>query len=734
MLKKICILIVFSYNCNLFAQSNKTTKLKDSVKNIFDSTKTLENVNIISKKPLVEVKADRTIINVEQSINATGSNALELLQKSPGVQVDNNDNISLKGKTGTKIYIDGKLIQLDSKNLAEYLKSLNSADIELIELITSPSAKYDASGSAGVINIKLKKSKKIGFNGNLSSTYAQGIHARFNEAVNINYRNKNINIFGNLSYNSGNNQNDIYLYRIQKDTIYDQHSLNSGQRESYNAKVGLDYFINSKNTIGVLVTSNTNNRDFLNNSNTSIINNANGKFIKTLAANNSQMNNSSNNNYNVNYKYADTNGLEINFDADYLNYMGRGNSYQPNYFNDTNKNLIERVISKTTTPTDINIYSFKLDFEQNLWKGKLSYGLKYSNVSTINALNYFDIIDNLTTINTTYSNSFDYTENVNALYLSYVKKLNPKYDIQIGLRVEESNTLGILKRADGIIQADNRVENNYLDFFPNLSFNWTINKKNTLGISYSRRIDRPDYQDLNPFEFKLDQLTYEKGNPFLKPQYTDNIEITHGFMNKLNTTIGFSNIQNFANQITDTIKNATYIQIQNIATQKIFSLNIGMPTRFNTWWNGYANIWANYISFSGVISGKPVSLAYPTFGAYLQQTFNLGKDYSLEISGWFNGPAYFATTWRTKSQGEVNLGLQKQILNKKGTIKLSVTDIFRTTPWDATSDFGGLYIHGRGNWESQTVRLSFAYNFGNKNIKNARNRSTGLEQESKRVK
>ncbi|MEP7142492.1 MAG: TonB-dependent receptor [Ferruginibacter sp.] len=241
----------------------------------------LQGVTITSKKPMIEVKADKTIFNVEASINATGSNALELLQKSPGIQVDNNDNISMKGKTGVRVYVDGKMMQLDTKDLAAYLKSINSNDIEAIEMISNPSAKYDASGNAGIINIRLKKNKKFGTNGSANLGLVQGVTPKGNGSVNLNYRDKKINLFSNVSANIGDYQNTLKLYRIQKDTLYDQKSININSNKNINIKAGADYFINSKSTIGVMATTSFGNNEWTSTSTTPIYYQPTGEFIKS---------------------------------------------------------------------------------------------------------------------------------------------------------------------------------------------------------------------------------------------------------------------------------------------------------------------------------------------------------------------------------------------------------------------------------------------------------------------
>ncbi len=696
----------------------------------------LQGVTVTSKKPMIEVRADKTIFNVEASINATGSNAYELLQKSPGVTIDNNDNISMKGKTGVKVYVDGKIMQLDTKDLSAYLKSINSNDIEAIEMISNPSAKYDASGNAGIVNVRLKKNKKFGTNGSANIGVVQGVTPKGNASVALNYRDKKINLFSNISANIGRYQNNMALCRIQKDTLYDQVNLNHNYDKSTNVKAGADYFINNTSTVGVLVTTNFGDQRFTSESNTPITYTPTGVFIKKLQASNNVPGSRTNANFNVNYRYADTSGREINFDADYGIFRGTGRSYQPNnYFNDGNS-LLYSIINRSYTPTDIDIRTVKIDLEQKLGKGKFGYGGKTAFVTTKNTYDFFnDDAQGLPVKNLARSNKFKYTENVNALYVNYQQQLNTKWSIQGGVRMEQTNSKGELTREDGILQADNLVKRNYLDYFPSGAVTWNLHKNHTLNLTYSRRIDRPSYQDLNPFENKLDELTYEKGNAFLRPQYTDNITLTHTFMGLINTSVSYSHVKDYATIVTDTFKNATFIQQQNLATQNIFGANIGSSTPITKWWSGYANVWISYQKFNGTVGGKSLKVTIPLYGAYLQQTFTLGKDYTAEISGYFNGPGIWGATWRNKSQGGLDIGLQKLFLQKRATVKVSVTDILHTaSPWRAISDFGGVYIKGTGTWESQTVRLNFSYRFGSNQIKSSRDRKTGLESESKRIK
>jgi iron complex outermembrane receptor protein len=720
------------YTSGFMLANNETFHVPDLTLKAED--KKLQDVVITSRKPMIEVKADKIVFNIENSINATGSNALELLQKSPGVMVDNNDNISMKGKSGVAIYIDGKPSPLDAKSLADYLRSINSGDIEAIEMISNPSAKYDASGNAGIINIRLKKNKNFGTNGNVSLGFTQGITPKGNGSASLNYRDKKVNIFSNVSGALGNEESDLSLYRIQNDTIYDQHTRMIHKRKNTNIKAGADYFIDDKNTIGVLVNSNISGGSFNTSGNTIIRDEASEQLVKTLKASNYVPNSHINSDFNLNYKYKDTNGTEINFDGDYGLFHSRGSSYQPNYYYSPDNTLDYTVINGNKTPIDINIYTAKLDVTHKLGKGQLSYGGKVAYIKTDNTFDFFNYTDNVPIKDMSLSNQFVYTENVNAAYVDYSRTFNTKWSLQAGLRAEQTNSKGVLTRADGEIQSDNTVKRSYLNLFPTAALTYNLSAKHTLGLTYSRRIDRPDYEDLNPFETKLDQLTFVKGNAFLKPQYTDNVALNYTFMSMVNVNLSYSHVRDYAVQITDTINgNATYLQKQNIAAQQIVGLNVGSPISIKNWWNGYVSLWYNYQTIKGTFNNVTVNLKSPGYGIYMQNSFSLGKDYTTELSGWFNGKG-IESAWIIKPMGGMDIGIQKKFMDKRASVKLSVTDLFHTMHARVSSNYGGTNIDVSQTNESRTVRLNFSYRFGSNQIKAARQRKTASESEGGRIK
>ncbi|MBA2249630.1 MAG: TonB-dependent receptor [Chitinophagaceae bacterium] len=697
------------------------------------SSVSLKEVSVETKKPMIEVMADKTIFNVESSINATGSNAFELLQKSPGVSIDKDDNISMQGKNGIKIYIDGKPSQMSGPDLAAYLKSINSADMESIEMITNPSAKYDAAGNAGIINIKLKKNKKYGANGNISSGIAIAPHTRYNNSFSINFRDKKINLFSNYSNNLGPNQFIFNLYRIQKDTTYDQHSTNYSENKTHNVKAGFDYFLDAKNTIGAVITANFNNNRSITSSNTVITPNNTGTANRILYADNDIPGTRSNVDYNVNYRYANTKGSEFNIDADMVNFRRTGSSYQPNYYRDpVNNTLLDERIYMNNTPTNIDIYIVKADYEKNFYKGRLGFGGKYSDVKTKNTFDFYNVYSGVNVKDIDRSNKFNYDENVNALYVNYNRPLGKKTKIQAGVRMENTKSEGNL--ISFVSQPDDNVKRNYTNFFPSGAISYTLNPKNSLNLNYSRRIDRPNYQDLNPFENKLDELTYQKGNAFLRPQYTNSFQLSHTFKSRYVTSIGYSHIQDYFARIIDTLGNKSFLTQKNLAQQNIFSLNISAPVTLAKWWNAFFTFNGYHSAYRANFgAGKIVNVNVDAFSLFTQQTFSIKKGPTFELSGLFNSPSVWGGTFKTRSFGFADVGVQQQFLKGSATIKVSYTDFLHTLHWLAVSDYGGSVITASGHPESQQLKINLSYRFGNKQVKAAAQRKAVSDEENKRL-
>lgn len=705
---------------------------------IVKASSNLKAVVVNSKKPMVEVKADKTILNVEGSINAVGQDALELLRKAPGVLLDKDDNISLSGKNGVQIYVDGKPTPLSGTDLTAFLKTIQSSQVESIEIITNPSAKYEAAGNAGIINIKLKKNKSFGTNGSVTAGYAVGIFPKYNAGVSLNHRNKKINVFSNYNYNWNRTENHFDLYRNLADTIFDQHSLMANKNQSHGFKAGLDYFASKRSTIGLMVNGNFLRNNFANNSKTNIYYQPTNSLVKILEAKNTNAMKRDNANFNLNYRYADTAGRELNVDADYGLFRIKGDQLQPNYYYSASGNYLYDVVYNMLAPTDIDIYSLKADYEQNLKKGRLGFGGKISFVNSGNDFQRYNVYGNVKDLDKERSNNFDYKENINAGYVNYNKQFKGIM-VQAGVRVENTNSEGRsrgLKRVNNTyVTYDSSFNRHYTDLFPSVAVTFNKNPMMQWGISYSRRIDRPAYQDLNPFEFKLDEYTFQKGNTALRPQYTNTISVTNTYKYKLTTALSYSHVNDVFTQLVDVVDTSkSFISKRNIATQDIASLNISYPFQYK-WYGMFVNFngyYSHYISDS-LGPNRKVNLDVTAFNLYMQHSAKLGKGFTAELSGFYNSPSLWGGTFKSKEMWSVDAGLQKSLWKSKANLKVSVSDIFHSLKFSGVSQYAGQYTKASGGFESRQLKINFTYRFGNTQVKAARQRKSGADDESKRV-
>lgn len=692
--------------------------------------KQLEDVKIVAKKPLVEVFADKTVFNVQNSIGAAGLSAFEVLRKAPGVVIDNSENLIVEGKTGVQIYVDGKPSVLAGQDLVNYLKSISSNDVDIVEIITQPSSKYEAAGTAGIVNIKLKKDKKLGANGSVATGYTIGRYARYNNSLSVNNRTKMFNFFGSYSNRFENNYNFINLNRTQSNTVFDSKTETVSNNNINNLKVGVDFFKNAKNTFGFVFNGNFNNNFADGGTRTPITIVGANSPLQVLIASTHVKTRSYNLQQNFNYRYVGNDGKSLSTDLDFGQFDNDRTNYQPNsYFNGSQTILLQEFKYKMNTPININIISLKTDYEQDLLKGKISLGFKTSLVKTDNTFNFYNIINNTDVLDVNRSNQFKFSENINAGYFNFNKKY-AKINFQAGIRVEQTISEGNLISTQ--VNKNNTVNRNYVDYFPSCGITYNQNQNNAWQLNYGRRIERPSYQTLNPFEMQIDELSFQRGNPFLQPQYIDNYKIGHTYKYKLNTTLSYSFINDFFAQITQAEgANKNYIQTKNVATQEVWNLGISYPFAAAKWWDVYFSVNASNSSFKGR-DNSFISITQNTFNFYGQNTFSLPKKIKMEVSGWFSSPSVWGGTYRTQSLGSLDLALQKKIFKEKFNLKLTVSDVLFTAPWNGEFSNSDLIIVGNGGQDSRQFRVNLSYNFGNSNLKNTQ-RNSSIEEENKRI-
>ena len=717
------------YKSNSFTIDN-SNKTFESILMEYNS-EALEEVTVVAERPMIQVQADKTVFNVANTINAIGDSCFELLRKAPGIIIDNSDNIIVEGKAGVLFYIDDRPSVLRGQDLVNFLKTLQASDIDNIEIITQPSSRYDAEGNAGIINIKLKRDKSLGTNGSVALGLTVGDFARYNNSISFNNRNKKTSLYGTYSNNFGQSTSFINLNRTQNDINFDARSNSVFDSNSNNLRLGFDYYANDKSTFGIIATGNFNNSTSETDSRTPIRPISQQNPDEVLVSGSDSDNKTSNIFTNLNYRFKDTLGHSLNIDLDFGKYNSERFNLQPNrYFNGDETQLLSENIVFFDTPIAISILSGQTDYKQNAFKGVLSAGIKFSKVYTENSFDAFDRTNGANDLDESQSNDFDYDEQIYAAYFNYNIKFK-KINIQFGLRMENTVSDGQLTSLQN--SQDDRVKRNYTNWFPSGGMTYQIDRKNTLSLNYSKRIQRPNYRSLNPFQYRIDELSFRQGNPFLQPQYTDNLKLSHTYNYRLTTSISYTVVSDFFAQITEAGPNNTNFIIQrNVANQKVINLGISYPTKFNDWWNIYVSLNA-YRSIYEATNPDFVETQQNTLSLYAQNTFKLSKGLIAEVSGWFNSPTVWAGTYQTESLGALNIAFQKRFMDDKLTARLAFNDILFTSPWRGTTRFGNLFIDGNGGSDSRQVRFNLTYNFGRNEIKKERKRKTGIEDEKNRI-
>ncbi|WP_160712713.1 outer membrane beta-barrel family protein [Chitinophaga solisilvae] len=697
------------------------------------NSKTLKAVDVTAIKPFIEKGAGKTVLNVENSIAAAGNTALDILKRAPGVQLDNSENIKLKGTTVT-VMIDGKLTYLSGEELTNMLKNTPAESISQIEIITSPSAKYDASGNGGIINIKTKKGKLTGVNGTVSGTLSQAKYGYYNVNGNINWRTTKFNLFGDL----GRADRKVLVTREYRRTITDKDvttflaqdlwQRNNFKRNAY--KVGFDYFLNDKHTIGVLANGygNSFNNQIFSETRLGKPGMSPDSLVNSISTNDNKFDNFT---INLNYKAVlDTSGREFSVDADYARFNSNRHLQLHDSLYDIRSGKYRNPNGiRNTGGTRITIKSLKADLAWPLGnQGKLEAGFKVSSVTTGNSLIYDSLKNGQFVFAPAQSNQFNYTEDIYAAYASYRKQLH-NTGIQVGLRLENTHSNG------ESVTLKSNVKRSYLDFFPNLNIEQKLNDKNKIALAYSRRIERPEYGQLNPFAFYLDKYTFFQGDPYLKPQYTDNVELSYTFLDKFIATLGVNKTKDFINEFlsqNDSTK-VSMSTLKNYQRSEVYSLVLTLPFQVTKWWSSDNNIncMQNEYRFTDN-TGKFNKTSSFTYSFNSTNTITLPHDIKLEIMGYYNSPFVYAI-FRGYNEYNLNLGIQKTFWNKAATIKFSYNNLLRNEAYRGVAANNNLDMHIFNTWQFKTANIYFSYRFGNSSIKGARERKTGTSDEQKRA-
>ena len=694
----------------------------------------LEEVVITGEKAMVEVRPDKMVYNVSASVNSTGNNALELLSKSPGVLVDMDNNIIVQGKSGVQIYINGRPSRISGSDLSNMLEGMRSENIESIEIITNPSAKYDAEGTAGIINIVMKKNPALGFNGNLIGSYSKGIHPQSSAGTSLNYSGEKVNFFSTINLSDIDRLQDRNEIMYREEFSMDMDSESVSHRQGLNLSGGLDYRINSEHTLSVDARVLINDRNENMGSETLISDLDNILDPELLVAGALSEGASENYNGNIHYSFVPNRSSNFSADISFGNYSNTSFTAQPNeYFDVSGSDLLRTIESEYNTETDITLVSAQVDYEKSLSKFTLSTGAKYSYIQTDNMLAHYNIENDLPVLDINRSNDFSYLEKIAAGYFIANVKPTERITANAGLRVENTSSLGELVSA--VPTPDDVVPRNYTTLFPNVSISYTDQENHALSLSFGRRIKRPNYQDLNPFERKYSELASWKGNPFLEPNYITNYQITYSFKRKLVISNTYSITNNFMANIFEVVGDKGNVIIpRNMDKVTNNGLSVSYPQRVFKWWQFSSFLIYNYSTYGGDIEGTVIDLDAHIVNFRLQNNLSLPLDITMELSYFASSPWIWRGTVNVDGNHRLNLGVKRSFFNQMLLLQVSASDLFNTgSIYYYDSDYGGMVVDGDISFDGRRIAFSATLNFGNQQSKRNRRSKSAMDDELRRI-
>lgn len=699
----------------------------------------LQGVTVTAQRPAVERKIDRTVVNADQMVSAAGATAMDILERSPGISVDNNGVISLKGKNAVTIFIDDKPTYLSGADLENYLRSLPASSIDQVELMTNPPAKYDAAGGGGVINIRLKRTKVKGFNGALNTAYTQGVYAKTNNSFNFNYRNGKFNTFATLTQNYATNFSDLTINRYFKkpdgsrDYDFLQHTYIKPSGLAFSAKLGADYYATDKNTFGIVL-SGLSRKGKRNNDNSSRILNAAYQLDSTIVAHNTQDNTFKNGGINLNFRRRmRKNGPEWSADADYIHY-GTGNiqkfnnlTYQP----DNTISLRDRLDGDL--PARINIYSFKTDYTHPLQKGwKVDAGAKSSQTETDNVADYYSTVNSVTKPDYDKTNHFIYKEAIHAAYINSSRE-GKRWSVQLGLRAEHTISNG--RQLGNAVKPDSSFKRTYTSLFPTAYVNYKLDStgNRVLTLDYGRRINRPYYQDLNPFISPLDKFTYYVGNPFLQPAYTHNIQLSYSYKNKITLGFRYSATLNNTNETIEIVNGTYYSRPGNIGKITNISGTLEGDLALRKWLNlsfytEVTNIHSKTNFYTGFLNTQGTYwFVQPNF------RFTFAKGWNAQVDGYYQ-TGLTSNQFFLLRRGRVNAGVSKKV-SAALTIRTAVNDIlYSNINRGIINNLANTEANWRNLNDTRTFTISIAWRFGKAISDQRRHNQNSAQQEQNRVR
>jgi hypothetical protein len=696
----------------------------------------LATVSVAAKKPMFEQRIDRMVVNVANSITNTGSTALEVLMRSPGITVNQQDNsLSMNGKEGVVIMLNGRINRMPSEAMLQMLAGMSAANIEKIELITTPPANFDAEGNAGFINIIVKKNTQYGTNGSFTATAGYGIGGGpvTNSGLSFNHRKDKWNLYGDYSFMRFEPHVSGLFYRKvmngSKSTENFMTTHRDDFRRNHDGRLGLDYELDDKTVIGVLVSgfSNMYGMKAVNNSNIFL----NGSLDTTIIINNPERHPLDNYNLNFNVLHNFKNDQRLSVNIDYIWFKDANSLSYLNNFYDRNGSFLYNDKTRSSKTTPIHFWVATTDYSARLGKNvEMESGVKATISNFVNDVRVEKEIQNIWKVDKAFTSKFDLDESIIAGYASLNIKLTKKITSKAGLRYEYTNSnLGSETKK-------NIVDKHYGNWFPSIFLSHLINDRSSFNLSYNRRITRPTFNDMAPFVYFVDPNTIFAGNPALQPSIANTFKsdyLVNRFVFSLSYTKEKNTITIFSPTV-DPITNKQTLAAENQKDKHVVALTVSLPFTIKSWWTMQNNVSGYWQKLNAIYKGDALGITQESFSVNSTQSFMLPKNFSFELNGAYESGGLFGI-YKVSPTTSLNLGVQKKLGLNGGTLLFNVTD-FSGPPHlkvDVNAPKQNLVVTGDIRFVVTTFKLTYTKKFGNLKLKENRNRTTGSEDEKNRV-
>lgn len=686
----------------------------------------LDEVMIRAWRPRVKVENGKMVMRVQGTAVAAGSTAYEMLSRAPGVSVDQNGNFSINGKRGVAVMLDGRMSYLSPAELQTMLEGMPAENIEEIEVINNPSAKYDAEGAAGILNIKLRKNSRSGLTASVYGGVKFSQQTLFNGGLNLGYHTGKWNSFANLDLSQRGVYRDQHTIRTFPGTVdytqYEQRGLQEREDLVPSVQLGTDYEISKDHSIGFMANMMYREREMDWNTSSSLGNPS--EAYLDIDAMNSLEQTYRNAQFNLHYTgKLDTLGTQISADIDFarLNKEDFSDFTNQYFYVPTGEENVEELNSQSFS--DFDIYAAKVDFLKPLSEdSSIEMGVKASKVVSRSRLNFYEFLEGENVYLPGRSDRFEYEEEIYAAFVHYSNRLSDTWNLQAGLRAEK--TIGEGHSAE-LEEVGSRE---YLEFFPNVMLEQKVSENYKLNYSYSKRISRPNYSYFNPVAFYLDPYSYVLGNPDLSAEITSSYKVSQTFFKKYNLMLSYDHVKDFSAEVptTNSETGETVFTTRNLDNSRSYTATIVAPLELASFWNTSNNLVLNQQYFDITLDGEKVNNDNFFYMFRTNHQVSLPWDISLELNGNLQGPVGYGV-YTIGEQWWVDAGLKKSFLDDRLDVTLSATDIFEGKRAEINAAFLGNTIYINQYFDERSVSVNLRYKLSRSKSK-AKARESSLDE------